>query len=124
MLTLSSLQTTESRSPVPTCRDTSRATLFAMRRQVKRKLSESDEMAKIAGSLNDPMNLNGLSTDDVESKVGFNHEDSIAIIPKFWMMGYSTKMRIIFKKPDTVFELFNKLQCTTRTVLCNEIENG
>lgn len=42
-------------------------------------------MVELAGAVDDPMDFNRLSTDDVKDEVGIENEDSVTIFLKAWM---------------------------------------
>ena len=91
-----------------------------MLRQGTRK---SDAVIKIARIMDNAMNLNGLSTNDVEDKLWFNYQDSIAMLAKFLMARYTTELWIMFQKSNALLDLVDKFEGTTRTILGNKVEN-
>jgi antirestriction protein ArdC len=70
------------------------------------------------------MYLNCPSTDDVKDEIGFDHKNTIAIFSKFGMSRYSSEERIMFKASNAIIEPVDKGDCSTRTIFCNEFENG
>lgn len=54
---------------------------------MKRSAPEQRKV-EIAGPVNDTMYLNSLSTDDVENKIGFDDQDTVAVLPKLRVSRY------------------------------------
>jgi hypothetical protein len=65
-------------------------------------------VVKIAGSVNDTMYLDGPPTDDVEDKIGFNDQDTVAVLSKSWVSRYPTQQRLVLKFSDAFIKSANK----------------
>jgi hypothetical protein len=79
---------------------------------------------KIAGSVNNTMNLDSLATDDVEDEIGFDNQDPIPIFTKFGMSRCSSQKRMMFKLCDTFIQSVDKRKGPAGTVFCDELQNG
>ncbi len=84
----------------------------------------SNQLIEIAGSVNDTVNFNGVSADDVEDKVRFHKQDPIAVLPEFWMPGNASQKWVVFKLADPFIQLVDKGYCSGWAILCDELQNG
>lgn len=80
-----------------------------------------DEVIEIAGTVDDPMNFNLLTTDDVEDKVSVNNQDTISVLTKSSMTRYAAQKWMMLKPPDSLIEFIRKRESSGRTILSNVI---
>ena len=83
-----------------------------------------DEMIEIAGTVDDPVNFNLLTTDDIEDKVSVNNQDTIPVLAKSGMTRYSTQKWMMLKPSNSFIESIHKSESSGGTVLCYEIVDG
>jgi hypothetical protein len=69
------------------------------------------------------MNLDRLSASDVEDKVGFNNQNSVAVFSKFWMARKAAQERMLLKQSNTLVELLNKGERPSGTTLRDIVED-
>jgi hypothetical protein len=62
---------------------------------------ESDQVVKIAGSVNNTMHLDGVATDDVKDEKGSDDQDPIPVGTEFGMSGNSSRKRMMFTLSNT-----------------------
>jgi hypothetical protein len=91
---------------------------------VERKTGGSQEVVEIAGTVDDTMYLNGLSTDGIEGEIRFDHQDAIAACTEPGMSRYSSEERIERKSPHTFIKSVDKRHGSSRTVYGDEFEDG
>jgi hypothetical protein len=90
----------------------------------KERAERSDKLVKIAGPVNDTMYLDSLSTNDVEDKIGFDHQNAIAVLSKFRMSRHSPEERMMLKPSNAFIKSINKGNGSAWTVLCDKLQNG
>jgi hypothetical protein len=67
-----------------------------------------DEVIEIAGTVDDPVNFNLLTTDDVKDKVSVNNQDTISVLTKSGITRYATQKWMMLKPPDSFIEFIHK----------------
>lgn len=81
-------------------------------------------MIQIAGAVHNTMYLNRLATNKIEDKVGFNDENSVAVLTKPRMTRHTAQKGLMLKLSDTFIKSVNKGNGSSRAVLCDELKNG
>jgi hypothetical protein len=83
-----------------------------------------DQMIQIAGAAHKGVYLNSLPANNVEDKIGFNDQNSVAVLAKLRVTRNTTGKRLMPELSDSYIKLINKPDCPVRAFLCNELENG
>ncbi|GEM_PF-3000606 len=81
-------------------------------------------MVKIAGTVNDTMDFNSSSAEDIEDEIRSNNQNTIAILTKFAVSRYSSEERIMLKPSNAFIESVDERYRSVRAIFCNEFENG
>ena len=85
-------------------------------------MSRLDQMVQIPGSVDDAMNFNLATTDNVEHKVGFDDQNAIPVFPQFLVMRYPSKQGMLLQCPNSIVKLVDKQTCSVCTVLSDVIK--
>jgi hypothetical protein len=80
-------------------------------------------MVKIAGTVNDTVNLDRASPHPVEYKVGFQDEDAILRAAEGSISRNAAKLRVMPKAANSAIELFDESGRPSWTVLRDEIQD-
>ena len=88
-----------------------------------RETKVSDQVVKIARAVNNTMNFNSLPTDNVENKVGFNHQDTVTGLPKLGMSRHPSQERMSFKLTNAFIKMINKANSPAWAILCDELQD-
>ena len=80
-------------------------------------------MVKIAGTVNDTVDLNGTLPDAVEYEMGFKHEDPIPCASEGSVSRNVTEVRVTAQATDPAIELFDESGSSSWTVLRDEIQD-
>ena len=84
---------------------------------------ESQEVIKIAGPVNDTVDLDGTLPDAVEYKVGFQHEDPVACTSESRISRNAPEKRVTAQPTDPAIELYDESGRLSRVVLRDEIQD-
>jgi hypothetical protein len=84
---------------------------------------ESQKVIKIAGTVNDTMDLDGTVPEAVEYEVGFQHEDPVPRALEDCISRYAPEARVTAQPTDPVIEFFDEASGSSWIVLRNEIQN-
>jgi hypothetical protein len=82
-----------------------------------------NQMIQVARTVNNSMNLNQVSTNNVEDKVGFDNQHSVSVPSKFGMPRCASKQRVSLKRTDSHIQFLEIRGRLTWTVLGDKIEN-
>lgn len=80
-------------------------------------------MVKIAGSVDNTMNFDGVATDEVKDEIGSDDQHPIPVFTEFGMSGNSSQKRMMFKLSNTLIQSVDKGKGSTGTVLCDKLQN-
>ncbi len=69
------------------------------------------------------MNFNGLGTNYIEYKVGFDDKDAIPQVFEFFISWYPAKKRVHFKTSNTLIDFFDKTCASFRTITRNPVKD-
>lgn len=73
--------------------------------------------------MDNTVNFYGFAADDVECKIGFYNKDAIACIFEFVILWQPAKKWMNCKTADVLIEFINKSCSTSRTVICDPVED-
>lgn len=65
-------------------------------------------MIQVTGAVHDTMYLNRFATNKVEDMVGFNNENSVAVLAKPRMTGHTAKKGLMLELSNTSIKSVNK----------------
>ncbi len=65
-------------------------------------------MIEVSRTMDNTMDFDPLSTDDIEHKVGLNNQNSIAVFSKFRMAWDTAQERMSLKQANPFIELLDK----------------
>ena len=94
-----------------------------MRNAPPAERNESQEVIKIAGTVNDTVDLDGIAPDEVEDKVGFHHKDPIPRTSESRISRNAAEVRVTAQATDPAIELFDESRGSSRTVCRDEIQD-
>ena len=80
-------------------------------------------MIKIAGTVNDTVDLDGTLPEAVEYTVGFQHKDPVPRALEGRISRYAPKTRVAAQPTDPAIEFFDEDNRSPRIVLRNEIQD-
>ena len=88
------------------------------------KRRESQEVIKIAGTVNDTVDLDGTLPEAVEYKVGFQHEDPVPRASEGSISRNSPEARVTAQPTDPAIEFFDECGRSSWAVLRDEIQDA
>ena len=84
----------------------------------------SNQEIEIPGSMNHPVNDNGIPSYDVEDEVGFHNQYAIAVFPEFWMSRNASQKWMLLKLADPLIKSVDERRSSGWAVLGDELQNG
>jgi hypothetical protein len=73
--------------------------------------------------MDDTMHFNLSSSDDVEYKVGVDHQNAISVFSELLVTRYPSKHWMPLKRSYALVELVHERTRSIRAILSNEVEN-
>ena len=74
--------------------------------------------------MDNTVDFNRFTADDIECKVGFDDKNTIACILELFVAGHAAEKRVGLKAAEALVDFINKDRGIRRTVICDPVKDG